>query len=383
MKRSGQSLLQPYGTALRRHLNRGTAASLKPAQRLGRQALSLGLETLDLAHIHEKAYLSELDAAPPDTPPARKRRIKRAGQFFAQAILPMEETHRTAVQATGRLTEMNKELLQRTRELSASNRKLEREIAKRKTAEESLRESEQQSLSLLAQSRQLHEQLRRLSRRVMSTQEEERKRVSRELHDVIAQMLTAINVRLSSLKEEAQTSHKGFSQKISRTQRLVEKSVDNVHRFARELRPALLDDLGLIPALHSFLKSFMKETGIRTSLTAFKDVEKLSNAKRTALYRIAQEALNNVSRHAKASRVDVCLEDLPRAIRMQVKDDGKSFEVDRMWEEKRSRHLGMLGMKERAEMVGGTFHVDSAPGKGTTVTTLIPMRRRTKETARR
>jgi signal transduction histidine kinase len=259
MKRSGQSLLQPYGTALRRHLKQGTAASLKPAQRLGRQAMKLGLETLDLAQIHEKAYVSAIEAVPIDKAPARNRRIKRAGQFFAQAILPMEETHRTAVQATGRLTEMNKELLQRTRELSASNRKLEREIAKRKAAEESLRESEQQSMALLVQSRLLQEQLRRLSRRVLSTQEEERRRISRELHDVIAQMLTGINVRLASLKRRPQTNTKGLSRKISHAQRLVEKSVDIVHRFARELRPALLDDLGLIPALHSFLKSFRRK----------------------------------------------------------------------------------------------------------------------------
>jgi signal transduction histidine kinase len=86
---------------------------------------------------------------------------------------------------------------------------------------------------------------------------------------VIAQMLTGINLRLATLKREAAASTKGLGQKISRTQRMVEKSVDRVHRFARELRPAVLDDLGLVPALHAYLKVFAEETGIRTSLTAF------------------------------------------------------------------------------------------------------------------
>jgi signal transduction histidine kinase len=381
MKRDGRALQRPYETALRRHLKLGTAASLQSARKLGRRALALGLETLDLAQLHEQAFVSVIEASPAGSSAARNRYIKRAGQYFAQAILPMEETHRTAVQATNRLTEMNQALAQRTRELTATNRKLEKEIAKRKDAEESLRGSEEQSRALLAQSRLLQQQLRLLSRRVMSAQEEERKRVSRELHDVIAQMLTGINVRLATLKAEAHDSHKGLSQKISRTQRLVEKSVDSVHRFARELRPALLDDLGLIPALHSFLKGFTKETGIRTSLAACKEVEKLSSAKRTALYRIAQEALTNVARHAQAGRVDISIELRPGTVRMQIKDDGKAFAVDRMWDAKRSRHLGMLGMRERAEMVGGSFRVDSAPGKGTTVTAQVPFRQRQKESA--
>ncbi len=117
---------------------------------------------------------------------------------------------------------------------------------------------------MLEQSDHLQEQLRRLSRQILSAQEDERKKISRELHDVIAQTLTGINVRLATLKKEAALNTKGLDRNIARTQRLVEKSVDIVHQFARELRPAVLDDLGLIPALHSFVKIFSKRTGIRT-----------------------------------------------------------------------------------------------------------------------
>ncbi len=118
---------------------------------------------------------------------------------------------------------------------------------------------------MLEQSDHLQEQLRQLSRQILSAQEEERKEISRELHDVIAQTLTGINVRLAALKKEAAVNTKGLDRNIARTQRLVEKSVDIVHQFARELRPAVLDDLGLIPALHSFMKNFTARTGVRTS----------------------------------------------------------------------------------------------------------------------
>ena len=129
---------------------------------------------------------------------------------------------------------------------------------------------------MLEQSDHLQEQLRRLSRQILSAQEEERKKISRELHDVIAQTLTGINVRLATLKKEAAVNTKGLDRNIARTQRLVEKSVNIVHRFARELRPAVLDDLGLIPALHSFMKSFREQTGIQVSLTAFAGVEQVT-----------------------------------------------------------------------------------------------------------
>jgi signal transduction histidine kinase len=152
----------------------------------------------------------------------------------------------------------------------------------------------------------------------------------------------------------------------------VEKSVDIVHRFARELRPAMLDDLGLIPALHSYMTGFTKATGIRVSLTAFAGVKELNSAKRTALYRVAQEALTNIARHAQASRGEVIIERLANDVRMQIKDNGKSFDVERVLRSKRIRRLGLLGMRERVEMIGGRFMVESAPGQGTTIQAQIP-----------
>jgi signal transduction histidine kinase len=215
----------------------------------------------------------------------------------------------------------------------------------------------------------MQRQLRHLSHQILQAQEEERMRISRDLHDEIAQTLVGINVQLAALTREAADGPKGLQHQIARTQRLVEESVEKVHQFARKLRPALLDDLGLIPALHSFMKGFTKSTGVRTSLTAFAAVERLDTAKRTVL---AQEALTNVARHAQASRVEVSIQKLPDGICMRIKDDGKSFQVGRVLHGKGSKHLGVLGMRERLEMIGGTFNVESTPGTGTSITAQIP-----------
>jgi signal transduction histidine kinase len=159
--------------------------------------------------------------------------------------------------------------------------------------------------------------------------------------------------------------------------------VDIVHRFARELRPAVLDDLGLIPALHSFMKNFGARTGLLAHLTAFAAVENLDAAKRTVLYRVAQEALTNVARHAKASRVDVNIHQQNSAAFMEIKDDGKSFEVERRLHGKGSKRLGLLGMRERVEMVGGTFCIESSPGQGTIVRVEIPLGHTQKQTPKK
>jgi signal transduction histidine kinase len=367
MKRSFSSR---YQKTLLAHLQKGNRASLESARGLGSQALATGLQTLDLAKLHEQTLVKEL--LPGYAAGKRAALIKQAGVFFATAITPIEKTHPSARQATAQLKKFIGTLSQRAVELSASNVELSLEIAQRKAAEEALKKSEHHYSQLLEKSERLQEQLRRLSRQILSAQEEERKEISRELHDVIAQTLTGINIRLATLKKEAALNTKGLDRNIARTQRLVEKSVDIVHRFARELRPAALDDLGLIPALHSFLKNFTARTGVRTRLTAFAEVEQIETARRTVLFRIAQEALTNVARHAKASRVEVNIQKRPDGVSMKIWDNGKSFAVDTVMNGKGRKRLGLLGMRERLEMVGGRFAVESALGKGTTITAQIP-----------
>jgi signal transduction histidine kinase len=365
-------LSRRYQTALHKHLEQGVRASPPSADRFGRQALAVGLETLDLARIHEQALTAF--ASPSSSRRTRNGVVKRAQAFFIRAVAPIERTHRTAMDANVRLSERDQALRERIRELAAANRQLKKEILQRQAAEKALKKSEQHYSLLLEQSRHMQEQLRSLSRQVLSAQEDERKRISRELHDEVAQVLTAVNLHLSTLKKEATADTRGLKKMITRTQRLVEKSVNVVHRFAGQLRPPALDDLGLFPVLHSYITDFAKQTGLSLHFASFAQgrIEKLDSTKRTVLYRVAQESLTNVAKHAKASHVDVRIEKRRGVIRMEVKDNGKSFQMQDMLHGRRKGHLGLLGMRERVEMVGGRFTVESEPGRGTMIRAEIP-----------
>ena len=254
--------------------------------------------------------------------------------------------------------------------------RLQREISRRKIAETNLKESRLHYNTLLSESRIMQGQLRNLSHRVLQAQEEERKHLSRELHDEISQILTGVTVKLAALKLESASNNGSIKKRIDNTQRLLEKSMATIHRFARELRPAMLDDLGLIPALVAYMKEFGKRTGIRVqfnSVTADK-IKGLDSLNRTVLYRIVQEALTNVSKHAKADLITVTIQMPPNAISMEINDNGVSFNVKRVLGAIRQKHLGILGMRERVEMVGGVFAIESEPDKGTTVSVQIPFK---------
>jgi len=371
MAHKSTRLSQEYHAALLEHLERGPRASRQLARNLGDQAINLQLQTLDLVRIHEQTLMRL--GLPSDSRARRRAIARRAGTFFAAVITPMEQLHRTAIETDSRMTQLVEALSQRTLALASSNQHLTAETAPRRLAEAALRKSERHYRQLLERSQEMQERLRLLSRQLLLAQEEERKKISRELHDVIAQTLTSINVRLAKLRTEATLNTKGIERSIVRTERLVQHSVNIVHRFARELRPTVLDDLGLIPALHTHLKNFRMETGIRVRLWAAAAVEQVKPDIRTVLYRVAQEALNNIANHAQASEVEVKLQTLDGAISMSIKDNGKGFPQKRVEQAKKSKRLGLLGMKERLEMVGGNFTIKSTPAKGTVVVAQIPL----------
>ncbi len=365
------SLTADYLTALRLHGEEGLEVHLQVAQQLGAKAVRMGVDTLELAKIHEAA-LKTILSSPPITL-NEEATTQRATLFFNETLTPIEKTHRNAVEAAAELHGTHTDLDQRTKDLELSKRQVARKIIEQKLTKEALHTSEETCSQLLRKSRILQEELRLLSRRLLSVQEEERKRISRELHDLIAQTLTGINLQLALFKTKAVSDAEEFHQKIEITQQLIEKSVDIVHRFARDLRPAVLDDLGLIPALQSHLKGFMEDTGIRVSLTAFARVEKLSNDKRTVLYRVAQEALSNISQHSKASRAEVKILQNQERVCMKIHDNGLGFQIDNdAFFGVHGEQLGLLGMRERVEMVGGRFRIESTPGKETSVYVEIP-----------
>lgn len=368
MNRKQLTLSRVYRPALRTYLKQAPAASLQTARGVGQQAVALGLGTLDLAKIHEAALLVLIAPKEPGAPVLPVDAwIRLSNAFFIEAITPIEEAHRGACEA-------NIQLAQRTTELAASNDELKREISRREAIEASLRTSETTTSRLLEESLRLQKELRQLSRELLKAQEEERKRISRELHDVIAQTLAGINIRLATLRSKNRLNAQELNREIAQTQRLVEQSVDAVHRFARDLRPAVLDDLGLIPALQAYLEGFMERTGIRVNFAASAELGVICPERRIVLYRVAQESLTNVARHAQASLVDVSIERVGGVIIMEVHDNGVGFQMHDLTSPNRSNgRLGILGMRERVEMEGGTFSVESAPGQQTTVRVNLPL----------
>lgn len=232
MKRKLINLSRHYRMALQRHLKEGPRAALRSAHRLGRLALAIGLETLDMARIHETAV------ATLESSTGRDGISKRAEAFFDEAITPIVETHRAAQQSKIHLQRLNEALSGRTLELAITNRQLQRDVLRRKKVEAALKKSGEHYTRLLKDSLQLHEGLRQLTRQVLAAQEDERKKISRELQDDIAQTLLGINVRLLSLKQEARTNTRELKTQIASTQRLVVKSATSVRRVARRFENA-------------------------------------------------------------------------------------------------------------------------------------------------
>lgn len=219
-------------TALRSHLKRGRGASFQPALSLGRQAVGLGLETLELALIHQQALVAlGLSNQKDDV-------VKRAELFFTEVLTPIVATHRAARQTRRDLTRLSKTLGRRTAELASKNRQLQRGIAQRERVEAALDRSGARYNRLLSESLGLQERLRCLTHQVLAAQEDERKNISRHLQDEIVQSLLGINVRLLSLKQDARRNSKGLKNEIASTQLLVAKSARSVRKVARKFRNA-------------------------------------------------------------------------------------------------------------------------------------------------
>jgi signal transduction histidine kinase len=228
MKQKISEVTRRYATTLQKYLQSGVAGGVKTALRLGQFAAAGGLETLDLARIHEVA-LVELGIRDTSAPEA-----KRAEAFFAEAITPIMESHRSSKENRRQLKLQGDALTQRTRELAATNLQLQHGIVRRKKVEAALKQSGIHYAKLLKDSLQLQAGLRRLTRQVLSAQEDERTHISASLQHEIAQTLLGINVRLLTLKQEATVNTKGLKDEIASTQKLVAKSARSIRRVARQ-----------------------------------------------------------------------------------------------------------------------------------------------------
>lgn len=368
MKNPQSSFSRLYESVLRTYLTDGFRLAADSVEKISIQANFLDLKLLDIAAIHERLLV--VDLLPGIASRNRTSMVRHAGTFFAAVVTAVKKGN--AARYSANLEKTIALLSVRNVEIALAKQQLVLDILRREKVEMDLRQSEKDCLKALKESEALRIQLKALSRQVMGIQEEERKKISRELHDVIAQALLGINMRLATLKIEAGVKVKGLNRNITETQKVITKSANLIYQFARELRPSVLDHLGLIPALHSFLKNFTIRTGVRTYLKVFSGIENADAAKLIVLYRVAQEALTNVARHANASRVDIAIVEQSDSICMEISDDGKSFQIQEVMMRKGRKSLGLLGMRERVEMIGGSFEIDSTPGNGTTLRACIP-----------
>ena len=217
------------------------------------------------------------------------------------------------------------------------------------------------------------EQLTALSRRLVEVQESERKQFSRELHDRIGQNLTALGINLDILKTQlASDGSAGLRSRLDDSAALLESTTGAIENVMSELRPPMLDDYGLLPALQWYGNEFAGRTGIDVKVHGDERMERLTPATEIALFRITQEALNNVAKHAHAKCVDIKLEHLSTQCIMSVSDDGMGFDVASISSSRRRPSLGMVTMRERTQAVGGQFEVRAVPGGGTQVVVRVP-----------
>ncbi len=226
-----------------------------------------------------------------------------------------------------------------------------------------------QNAWLLERVRRGNEQLHALSQRLIKAQEEERLNLSRELHDESGQLLAALSVRLGLLEREAGTLVK-VQPHLAELKRITEEIQHELHELAVNLRPASLDHLGLVTALQQYAAEFSRQYEMRVEFeaTGMKN-RRLAAEVETAIFRTVQESLTNVALHARASRVDVLVSRHGGSVVAIIEDDGVGFSPTIPDSEE---HLGLFGMRERIEMLGGKFSVESAPGKGTTVRAEVP-----------
>jgi PAS domain S-box-containing protein len=225
-----------------------------------------------------------------------------------------------------------------------------------------------QNAWLFQQVRAGRERLQALSKRLVEAQESERRYIARELHDEAGQALSSLKVGLQLLGSEAERPE-GVIAGVSELQRMVDSVIEGLHRLAVDLRPASLDHIGLVAALRQYAQAVSDQHDLVVQFEAVGSIERLSSDFETALYRVVQEALTNVIRHAQATRADVLLEQRGDKLIVLVEDNGVGFDPTMA---KQAGHLGLFGIRERAEMLGGTLLLESSPGSGTTLILEVP-----------
>jgi signal transduction histidine kinase len=213
---------------------------------------------------------------------------------------------------------------------------------------------------------QAREELHRLSARLVQVQEEERRNLSRELHDEVGQSMSALLVELGNLASALPPENAALAERVQAARKLAENNVVVLRNMSLLLRPSMLDDLGLVPALKWQAREVARRSGLKIKVNAEDGADDLPDEYRTCIFRVVQEALHNVTRHAKATQVAISVTRGERGVGVRIQDNGAGFQTQ-------DKGMGILGMEERIRHLNGAFRIESRPGEGTTVAVDLPV----------
>src|SRR5579872_311255 len=216
-------------------------------------------------------------------------------------------------------------------------------------------------------------ELQRLSARLLEIEEEGKRQLARELHDEIGQALALLQIEVSRAQAAAGRESPGLHERLDRARALAEQTVQTIRNISVLLRPTILDDLGLAPALQFQVEHFMRRSGITCEYVEEDVSDHLPDAVKTCVYRVVQEALHNCEKHSGASKVRVAVQQQPGYLQVEVRDDGRGFHGNEKGMPFKTTGLGLLGIRERAAIVGGLLEIESAPGRGTGISLRIPV----------
>lgn len=231
---------------------------------------------------------------------------------------------------------------------------------------------ERQAEKHYAEVEQARGEMQQLSARLIEVEEEGRRRLSRELHDEIGQSLALLQIEVSHA-QAVQDQPAALGERLRRARALAERTLQTTRNMSVLLRPTLLDDLGLVPALQFQIEDFLRRSEIACEFAEENVSDYLPDSVKTCVYRVVQEALHNCEKHARASKVQVAVRQMPEFLLAEVQDDGQGFQVNEKGRPSKTGGLGLLGMRERAANLGGSLVIDSAPGRGTRIALRIPI----------